>query len=79
MTWNGMCEKRPAVPGDPPCSCGRPARVVYITERWGDVPDCATSDLDRMPLPERFDNPAWVARWGHPPPGELALGVLDTD
>lgn len=78
MTWNGMCEERPAVPGDPPCSCGRPALFVYITLRWGDVPSCGISNA--MPLEERFANPAWVERWGHRDPGavtELALGVLD--
>ena len=31
---------RPATPEDDPCSCGRPAIVVYITERFGDVPSC---------------------------------------
>lgn len=32
--------RRPATPDDPPCSCGLPARVVYLTDKFGEVPSC---------------------------------------
>jgi hypothetical protein len=35
--------ERPALPGEL-CTCGRPAIVVYHTERWGDVGACLVDD-----------------------------------
>lgn len=32
---------RPPEPGEV-CECGRPASIVYVTERFGDVPHCGT-------------------------------------
>jgi hypothetical protein len=34
--------ERPAEPGEL-CTCGRPARVVYLTERFGEVGHCGAS------------------------------------
>lgn len=38
--------ERPARPGEL-CTCGRPARVVYLTEKWGPVGWCGLSDGGR--------------------------------
>jgi hypothetical protein len=38
--------ERRAAPGEL-CTCGRPARLVYITERWGEVGWCGVSDGGR--------------------------------
>ena len=38
--------QRPAEPGEL-CTCGRQARVVYITEKWGEVGHCGLSDGGR--------------------------------
>jgi hypothetical protein len=31
------------------CQCGRPAVIVYITERFGEVPYCGIPDGGRRP------------------------------
>lgn len=35
--------ERPARPGEL-CTCGRPAVVVYVTEKFGEVPYCGIPD-----------------------------------
>jgi hypothetical protein len=40
--------ERPARPGEL-CECGRPAVVVYETERFGDVGWCGVSDGGARP------------------------------
>lgn len=35
--------ERPAKPGEK-CTCGRPAVLVYVTEKWGDVGYCGIPD-----------------------------------
>jgi hypothetical protein len=35
--------ERPACEGDR-CTCGRPARVVFVSEKWGEVGWCGVSD-----------------------------------
>jgi hypothetical protein len=41
-----VTRERPAEPGET-CDCGRPAVVVFVTARWGDVAYCG------VPAPER--------------------------
>lgn len=38
--------ERQAEPGER-CTCGREARIVFVTERWGDVGWCGRSDGGR--------------------------------
>lgn len=42
--------ERPARPGEK-CSCGRPATVVYITERFGDVGYCGVPGASKLAQP----------------------------
>jgi hypothetical protein len=53
--------ERPATLDDPPCSCGRPAHVVYLTPK-GEVPYCGVPNA--VPLPERVTDQRWRDRWG---------------
>lgn len=41
-------EERPARPGEK-CKCGRPAVVVYITEKFGEVGYCGIPDGGGLP------------------------------
>ncbi len=38
-----MARERPAQPGEV-CTCGRPARLVFITETWGETGWCGHSE-----------------------------------
>ena len=38
-----MMTERPAQPGEL-CTCGRPARVMFLTGRWGPTGWCGISD-----------------------------------
>jgi hypothetical protein len=38
-----MMTQRPARPGEL-CTCGRPALVVFLTQRWGPTGWCGISD-----------------------------------
>lgn len=40
MSYGRPGSTRRATPDDPPCSCGAPARFVFRTDRFGDVPWC---------------------------------------
>jgi len=46
--------ERPAEPGET-CTCGEPAVVVFVTERWGDVGYCGVPRV--APEPECDDEP----------------------
>ncbi len=41
-----MAPTRPAQPGEA-CTCGRPAVVVFLTQRWGEIGWCGVSDGGR--------------------------------
>ena len=35
--------QRPATPDDPPCSCGAPAVIVFLTPKFGPVSWCGVT------------------------------------
>lgn len=41
--------ERPALPGEL-CTCGRQARTVFITRRWGEVGSCDTENSGQQPV-----------------------------
>jgi hypothetical protein len=41
--------ERPAEPGEL-CTCGRQARTVFITRRWGEVGSCDTDNSGQRPI-----------------------------
>ena len=46
--------QRPARPGER-CTCGRPAVIVYITERFGEVGYCGIPDGGAGAMPQYLD------------------------
>jgi hypothetical protein len=45
----GSSTERPAEPGEL-CTCGRPARTVFLTRRWGEVGSCDTDRSGELPV-----------------------------
>jgi len=41
--------ERPAQPGEL-CTCGRQARTVFLTRRWGEVGSCNTDNTGQRPI-----------------------------
>jgi hypothetical protein len=57
---------------DDRCSCGRPAMIVYLTERFGRVGYC---DIENAkPLSGRFDDPVVDTRDDRPRRGRRREG-----
>jgi len=47
------------------CTCGRPAIMAYLTEKFGRVPFCGTSDLEPLPgSPDALKRGEEATYWG---------------
>ena len=49
MTAVEESSERPARPGEL-CTCGRQARTVFLTRRWGEVGSCDTDGAGQLPV-----------------------------
>lgn len=48
------------------CTCGRPAIMAYLTEKFGRVPFCGVSDLEPLPgSPDALKRGEEASFWTH--------------